>query len=150
MTKSCSPTRQAKQLCRVGERLGSGDGEEEAMKTRQTKSSRCLHPICSPLRRLVPGCGWRKPYAQSPHVWEDERGNRVIVHSSINGITYRTAAGKTGFHYDHEEPMRSALRRNASRKRAGLAAARVLMANAEVRHAGPDAQTSTDGQSGVA
>jgi len=88
-----------------------------------------LHQPCSPLRGLVPGRGWRRTYAKSPHVWENEAGNRVIVHSSINGITYRTNAGKSGFLYDHQEPLISALRRNASRKRAGLAAARVLMAN---------------------
>ena len=102
------------------------------MKHDNTTSSRCLHPYCSPFRRLVPGRGWRRPYAQSLHVWEDENGNRVIVHGGINGVTYRTAAGVTGFLYDYHEPMRSALRRNASRRRAGLAAARVLMANSVI------------------
>lgn len=99
--------------------------------------------ICSPLRRLVPGRGWRRPYAQSQHVWEDKNGNRVIVHSSINGITYRTNTGKSGFLYDHQEPLISALRRNASRKRAGLAAARVLMANVKNQAREPSVPNTT-------
>ena len=78
------------------------------------------------MRSLVPGPGWRQPYSLS-HVWEDERGNRVIIHSAINAITFRTAYGETGFCRDHEEPLASAVRRNASRKRAGLAAARAIM-----------------------
>lgn len=78
---------------------------------------------CS-LRSLLPGEGWSRPYKNSPHVWEDAKGNRVIVNYGVNCLTLRPADGETFFCYDHREPFREALKRNPNRRRAGLAAAR--------------------------
>ncbi|NDE15340.1 hypothetical protein EBZ80_10460 [bacterium] len=80
----------------------------------------CVDVGCFPARADC-GHGWYKT------VSTDALPPRAIIHSAINGITFRTAYGETGFCHDHEEPLASALRRNGSRKRAGLAAARAIM-----------------------
>lgn len=80
----------------------------------------------SALRSMTPGCGWTRPYQPAAHVWEDREGNRVIVHNTINGLTLRDKCGKIWFHYDSDEPLKTSLRRNGCRRRAGLSAARII------------------------
>lgn len=93
-------------------------------------------PSLHPLRAMTPG-RWARPYPLNPHVWEDPQGNRAIVHHTINGVTVRRSNGEAGFLFDHDQPMRTALKRNPSRRRAGLAAARIFFSpNVEARQEG--------------
>ncbi len=78
--------------------------------------------FCS-LKSLTPG-RWRRPYNASPHVWEDESGNRCIVGYMIGFVTLRYADGTQSGCHSYEEPFKSALKRNPNFRRAGLAAAR--------------------------
>lgn len=80
---------------------------------------------CMNIRKLTPGNGWTRCATQS--VWEDRYGNRVIPQTNIGQILIRYASGEQQWIQTHEEPMRTALRRNGwNTRRAGLAVARLI------------------------
>lgn len=99
--------------------------ENASMETQQTKPPGLG---CTALvRLLVPGHGWTRI---GGNVWEDMAGNRVIPTMAINAIALRPCGGETRFLHTYESPLKEALRRNANKRRAGLAAAKAYFAEA--------------------
>lgn len=82
------------------------------------------------IRNLTPGGGWTRPYPD-PGIYEDQRGNRCKPVTGGNWIAISAKGSASRLILDTDEPLRSAILRNQSMRRAGLAAARVIFAGAE-------------------